>query len=400
MRFFSFISMFLLVYVHAYNLNDRYLQPFGFVQERMTFTTFFEYLTANGLFRFRIPMLFAISGYLLAMADGKGYWKLIGRRFRTLAIPYFLWSAIGCLIAWGLFNWSFTHNSVANIHMQPTPKNWNDFGWREWRDTILSTNVTYQLWFLRSLFLLNVLYPLLRFCTLRAAPILFSVATLIWLCTPWSPIQLLPQPIQGPFYLLFDGEGMLPFCLGIWLCKRKKNLSAVPRWLSMRLLITVFAVALIAKTIMAFYGNSQNPVPIGIPIWFLYKVVVASGLLIAWFGSSRLVDWCLEQRWFRHVSDQTFMIYALHVPLVTYLLDPVHGLLQSFRYYRITTYLVLPLFISAVAVAAGMLLKAIARPFFGILTGDRGLKPIKIPEPETPIPTLTVVPSEQKPIGT
>lgn len=68
-RFFSFLSMILLVYVHGYNLNDAYLQPFTLVQEPFTFTAFFEYLTANGLFRFRIPLLFVISGYLFALQD-------------------------------------------------------------------------------------------------------------------------------------------------------------------------------------------------------------------------------------------------------------------------------------------------------------------------------------------
>ncbi|RYD88593.1 MAG: acyltransferase, partial [Sphingobacteriales bacterium] len=265
MRFFSFVSMFLLVFVHGYDLNDRYLQPFGFVLEKMTFTTFFEYFTANGLFRFRIPMLFAISGYLLALGDHKGYWKTIGRRFRTLAVPYFLWSAIGCVIAWGLFHWSFTHTSVLHTHMQPTDKSWDQFTWREWRDSILSTNVTYQLWFLRSLFILNLLYPLLRYVTLKATPALFTVATILWLCTPWSPFDLVPQQFQGPWRMLFDGEGMLPFCLGIWLCKRGKDLSVKPRWFSMRVFLPLFLGVTAIKTIMAFYGNPMNPVPIGIP---------------------------------------------------------------------------------------------------------------------------------------
>ncbi|GAB4091443.1 acyltransferase family protein [Flaviaesturariibacter terrae] len=400
MRFFSFVSMFLLVYVHAYDLDERYLQPFSFVQEKMTFTTFFEYVTANGLFRFRIPMLFAISGYLLALSDHKGYWKILGRRFRTLAVPYFLWSALGALIAWSLFHWSFTHDSVVNIHMQPTPKAWNEFGWREWRDTILSTNVSYQLWFLRSLFVLNLLYPVLRYLSLRAGKILFPLAALLWLCTPWSPLDLVPQQFQGPWRLLFDGEGLLPFCLGIWLCKRGKDLSKSPRWFSMRVFVPVFLGALLLKTVMAFYGDNRNPVPIGIPIWFLYKIVVASGLLLAWYGSDRIADWCLRQRWFRHASDQSFMIYALHVPVVTYLIDPVHGLLQPFRYYRITTYLLLPLLIIAAAILVGIVLKKVAPPLFGILTGDRGLKPLKVPAPAPEPGSVHLVPAVAEPSAT
>ncbi|RYZ19434.1 MAG: acyltransferase [Chitinophagaceae bacterium] len=414
MRFFSFISMMLLVYVHGYDLNDRYLQPFTPVLEKMTGTAFFEYLTANGLFRFRIPMLFAISGYLLALADHKGYWKVLGRRFRTLAVPYFLWSAIGALIAFSLFHWSFTHASVLNTHMQPTGKNWDQFGWREWRDTILSTNVSYQLWFLRSLFLLNLIYPLLRYLVRRAPVALFTFIALLWFSTPASPLQIammiageksqltgVLQHFQGPWGIFLDGEGLLPFCLGIWLCKRGKDLSLAPRWFSLKVFAVVFVVLAVTKTCLAFQtGLFPNIYVPGIIQWFLHKWVIVTGMLVAWYGSGRLVNWCLQQRWFRHMSDQTFMIYALHVPLVTYLIDPVHGLLQPFRYYRMTTYLLLPLAIILAATAVGMLLKAVAPPLFGILTGDRGLKPMKVPDPEPPAVNVAVVTAAPQPSAT
>ncbi|TCJ12630.1 acyltransferase [Flaviaesturariibacter flavus] len=392
MRFFSFVSMVLLVFVHGYDLNDRYLQPFTFVQEKMTVTTFFEYLTANGLFRFRIPMLFAISGYLLALGDSKGYWRIIGKRFRTLAIPLLLWAALGALIAYGLFHWSFTHQSVSNIHMQPTNKNWNQFGWREWRDTILSTNVSYQLWFLRSLFILNLVYPVLRWLSLKASAAWFSYVTLLWVFTPVGMLNLAGEiagpgtplgqalfRLHGPWEILLDSEGLLPFCLGIWLCKRGKDLSKTPRWFSMPVFGCLFVGLAVTKTILAFYGDFRNPFAIGAPIWLLHKVVVASGMLVAWFGADRLAAWCLQRRWFRHASDQSFMIYALHVPLITYMIDPVHRLLQGFRYYRLATYLLLPSVIILAAIALGALLKQLAPPVFGILTGNRGLKPLPVP---------------------
>lgn len=408
MRFFSFLSMFLLVYVHGYDLNDRYLQPFTFVQEKMTLTTFFEYFTANGVFRFRIPMLFAISGYLLAYADGKGYWKMLGKRFRTLAIPYFLWSILGAVIAWGLFHWSFTQQSTIVTHLQPTDKNWNQFGWREWRDTILSTNVSYQLWFLRSLFILNLFYPLYRWLTLKATRAWFAYIALLWLFTPVGMLNIAIEiagfnshtgqallHLHGPWELPLESEGLLPFCLGIWLCKRGKNLSQPPRWFSLRVFLPLFLALTIAHTVLAYYGNPMRPGPVGLSMWVCYKLVVATGVLVAWFGADRMADWCLRQRWFRHLSDQSFMIYALHVPLITYLIDPVHALLHPFRYYRITTYLLLPLAVVALSVLVGMTLRKIAPPLFGILTGNRGLKPLKIPDAPAP-GTITVLAPEKE----
>jgi fucose 4-O-acetylase-like acetyltransferase len=70
-RLYTFLSMVLLVFVHAYTLNNRYLQPFTTVDEPITFNTFTPYFLANGIFRFRIPMLFLISGYLFTLRDNK-----------------------------------------------------------------------------------------------------------------------------------------------------------------------------------------------------------------------------------------------------------------------------------------------------------------------------------------
>ena len=95
--------MMLLIYVHAYNLHPRYLQPFTPVQEPLTTGSWLQYFLANGLLRFRIPILFAISGYLFARREGTAPNGLhVWRRMRTLGLPYLLWSLL-CLVAlWAL----------------------------------------------------------------------------------------------------------------------------------------------------------------------------------------------------------------------------------------------------------------------------------------------------------
>jgi fucose 4-O-acetylase-like acetyltransferase len=97
-KFWSFVSMILLVFVHGFNMELRYLQPWTITNEPFTMTGFIEYFLANGLFRFRIPMLFIISGYLYALHDYKPNNQRIGKRSRTLLLPYLLWSAFGLLL--------------------------------------------------------------------------------------------------------------------------------------------------------------------------------------------------------------------------------------------------------------------------------------------------------------
>lgn len=54
--------MVLLVCVHGYDLNNRYMLSFTVVDESLTIDTFVQYLLANDIFWFRIPMLFIFSG--------------------------------------------------------------------------------------------------------------------------------------------------------------------------------------------------------------------------------------------------------------------------------------------------------------------------------------------------
>ncbi len=99
-RFYSFISIALLLFVHGYNLQETHLTPFSVVKEQLTFTTFIEYFLANGALRFRIPLLFIISGYIYAIQDKKPYEERIKKRFITLIIPFLIWSAAGLIITY------------------------------------------------------------------------------------------------------------------------------------------------------------------------------------------------------------------------------------------------------------------------------------------------------------
>ncbi|MCU0647332.1 MAG: acyltransferase, partial [Gemmatimonadaceae bacterium] len=121
LRFWSLISMVLLVYVHAFNLHPRYLHPMTLVEEPASPATVVQYLLANGLLRFRIPMLFAISGYLFALRDeaGVSHWTRVSRRLRTLGVPYVAWSAIALAITWALEQWAVTRGWVVSASLSP-----------------------------------------------------------------------------------------------------------------------------------------------------------------------------------------------------------------------------------------------------------------------------------------
>ena len=358
-KFYSFLSMFLLVFVHGYNLNNSYLQPFTIVEEPLTFTSFFEYFTANGLFRFRIPMLFAISGYLFSLGDEQPYLKRMSKRTKTLLLPYLIWSAFALLLTYLWQQFPATAKAVYNSQLDQLGDNrpYTEIGWKGMLQRWTLVPVAFQLWFIRVLFVYNLLYPLLKSAVIKIPKIWFAICIFLWL---------------SMFGLHFiEGEGMLFFSLGIWLAKKNKDLTVVPKWLNLKWIAPVFLIVCTAKSILAFYALPN--MFYGITLLLLHKITVFTGFITIWFGCDAMVRWLMNQKWFVWVSAFSFMIYALHVPLMNYTHHFILPFIQKLPLYRLMDYLLLPLAIILFSIAVGAFLRKLTPGFYSLLTGGRGM---------------------------
>ncbi len=363
-RFWSFISMVLLVFVHGYNLDIRYMQPWTIPGQSMSLTAFAEYFLDNGIFRFRIPMLFIISGYLYALHDQKPYKQRTNKRLRTLLLPYLIWSAIGILFTYALELLPYGRDLVAGssiVQIDDTRKLLHDYHWYELLFRWIFMPVPYQLWFIRVLLIYNVAYPAIRWCiTNRTARwIFFSVVTLMWLGT------------MG--FVLFEGEGLLFFSLGIWIQKTDFAIDSPGRWFNPRWWGLAFVLLTTLKTFLAFngevfLGNGIYPV-----LSILHKLVILSGLIACWYGLDRLVSWFMNKRWFVWLSAFAFMIYVMHAPVVAYLINPALILLNPLPATHLLAFVLLPLAIIILIIGVAAILRRISPRGYGLLTGGRGL---------------------------
>ncbi|HUC80672.1 MAG TPA: acyltransferase family protein, partial [Flavisolibacter sp.] len=216
-KFYTFICIALLLFVHGYNLQVTYLAPFSLVHEELTFTTFFEYFFANGILRFRIPMLFLISGYIFAIQDKRPYTQRAKRRFVTLMVPYFIWSAVGLAVTYLWQQWPVTLEAVqrASLDQLGDNRTYEEIGWGGVMKRWLLAPVSFQLWFIRSLFVYNLLYPVFRWSVTRFPLPTFLLLGIFWL----SFFQSIP---------LIEGQGMFFFVAGIWLQKRSYPIERKP----------------------------------------------------------------------------------------------------------------------------------------------------------------------------
>ncbi|UEG50711.1 acyltransferase [Ferruginibacter lapsinanis] len=360
-RFWAFVSMVLLVFVHGYNLDLNYLQPWTLPGEPLSFTTFTEYWLANGLFRFRIPMLFIISGYLFAMGDSKPYKERTGKRVKTLLYPYLIWSAIALILTYVLEFFYFGKNIIIATRMMQidnTRTLLHQYHWYEVLARWIFFPASYQLWFIRVLFFYNLAYPALRWCvTHRIAKwIFFSFAVLAWLAT------------VGIVFV--EGEGLLFFSLGIWMQKTNFDIDKPGKWLQPVYWFIVFVALSVVKTLLAFLPHFNGIEHI---LLLCHKIVVISGLIVAWYGGNAMVKYCMGKAWFVQLTAFSFMIYVLHAPLVLYATKAIFLYIDHYPGYRLVTFIVLPLCIIIFSIGFGYLLRRYLPAIYSIVTGGRGL---------------------------
>ena len=357
LRFWSLMAMVLLVYVHAWNLHPRYLQPATLVDEAATWDHVLPYLFANGLLRFRIPILFAISGYIFALRDDgrTPHRARMGKRLRTLGIPYLAWSAVALAFTWGLEQWAPTRELVRAAALSPYGSELpfvSGYSAGQLVDRWLFTPAAFQLWFLRTLIVLSLLYPWLRTAVTRWPRVFFSLAALAW--------------------LFLESEGLLFFSLGIWLAAKDIDVMKPPAWFRAPVMLALWLSVCGIKTWMAFSFEQMNG-GIATGMLLLHRGGELAGLLTAWFGLDAIVRAAMAQAAFRWLTGFSFVIYALHVPMVNYATEAALLAGAGTSHIEFWTYLVVPIGVIAACVMVGATLRTVARPAYTVLTGGRGL---------------------------
>lgn len=358
-RFFTFLCIAMLAYVHGYNLNNTYLAPYSTVDEPLTFTSFFEYFIANGILRFRIPLLFMISGYLYATYDHRPYLQQVKKRFQTLIIPFLLWSAFGLALTFLLQQFHYTSEVVYHSQLDQLGDNrpYTEIGWLGILKRWITAPIGYQLWFIVALFLYNLIYPVIKWLVIKVPYI-------------WLPLTFLV------FFSLFqfiyvDGRGLFFFSLGIWIQKKNYSIEKQPEWFSTSLAFIIFVGLTVIKTFMAFELET-NKFSSGLTILILYQLSILAGILAMWFGFDKVVKWCMRKRWFVKASSFSFFLYGIHVPLLPYVMNMALMELSFLPFYRLICYLIIPAAVVIACILIGRFVRKITPGFYSLLTGGRG----------------------------
>lgn len=252
-------------------LSAYHLDPFDLFRGMLTF----------GVFRATVPLLTAVSAFLLFSADlDRQYLRLMQKKTRTLLVPLVLWNLpMLPLLYWIQKNGLIAHQFEVDLY----PAHWQN--WMDAATGLFHTPLNYPTHFLRNLFALALIAPLLGMLLRRAPYIGLVIVFVVY----W-------YDLDGD--LLLRNSMLLSFYVGGLAAVRKWDLRALDRYAPLLL------AALLAMAVAIVLFHIQNRE------WF---ALVSP--FVVWPCMSLIAPTRLGELLHRH-SSASFFTFLAHGPLL------------------------------------------------------------------------------------
>lgn len=353
LSFLSLISMIAVVFVHAYNYTDTFLQPHTIITEGLHPIACIQYAVSNAATRFAVPMFFMISGFLFFFGKEFGmsfYVKQVKKRCRSVLSVFVIFSVISFIVCHVIFK--FTGEGVIGMIDERITKSF-------WY-VIFQNPFAFQLWFLAQLFIMCIVSPVIYFFIKKMGGILLTVLACLW---------FFDKHLVVGGYTLFNSDAYMFFTLGAYVAVKRHDFKMLYQRTEHRKLwivsLVLWLVVVTAYTLFSATAQKSSCIQL-----IMFKLSVLLGMLSVWLTYDRLSDRLLEHPVTKVLSENNFMVYLLHEPLQHIIFmstltcfndDIVHILL----------YFVLPFIIILLCAYTGKMLREKCPGLNSILTGGR-----------------------------
>ncbi|RZJ49731.1 MAG: hypothetical protein EOO44_17750 [Flavobacterium sp.] len=337
----SAFAMGLVVLVHSYNYDEKLIGSSIFNTRGFTF--FLENFISNGFAGVAVPIFFAVSSYLFFLNTNsvKAVFPKMQKRFRTLVLPYLLWSIWGLLLYFLLqsipFSKTFfTKDLVAEYSFYKTIR------------TIFIDPIPYQLWFLKELIVLMFLSPVLYYL-IKFSKYALAIITMILWCIDFQMPYLSMDSIN--FFTLGATVAMLrPSVINLTFSRKYWVMGIV--WIAILLFITI--------------NIDQKQFDL------LRKISVLVGLVTVWtIYDVFLINKDLAQSRFYSLFSYSFFVYVFHEPILIIIKKGMIYMLPKTELSVLLTYLLSPVIIISLSLIVGGILNRWFNKFYNVLTGGR-----------------------------
>ena len=315
----SFVCAVLIVYLHTGCAAQNEI-VLGFLHKAIV-----------ALCRVAIPWFFLASGFFLARRMGEdGWWyNAVTKRIRTLLIPFWIWGTaiflVHVLIALLIKLFGYEYHGA------------NELAWVSIGGVLRVVGLDYAgnmptMWYMRTLFILVMLSPLISIAK-SAAVIFFGSAYLLFsvlssqVVEPWSYI----------LEYLISLRGLLYFSLGIYIFSHQEVMGAIAKK------ILVGASGILFFIFNLLYGDGRGGV---------FDVLMVPGLIV-------IVYYVVKQTRIPTIlTNFSFAIYVTHA-MIAYCLSAIYGVIGVGGVGK--TFFVFGLIRFIVALSLSMILTSVLR---------------------------------------
>lgn len=315
-----------VVFVHASNL-------YGYSNSESLLINqiygFFGKFAALG-----VPLFFVVSGYLASMQYQPGfvwYKENLKKKTKTLAVPYLTWILVYFVlqrIVLGAGDWNDMGSILYDLFGVP-------FVW---------SPIYAPLWFVRDLYLLTILLPLIKKIIQAFAPPLI-ICTLLWLFLEPS--------------VFYEFRSCLWYFLGILIQSNNARLERVCFEVDEHLTVVVLGegILLILSILWSEFWLQQAVITVGVVlVWLFFRSPQGR--------EKRILGWM--RRW---IFPASFSVFVLHGKILSLMQIVWAKCFGAWDMLLLTGYFLLPALTIIICIVIDTLLRK--TPVYIFLTGNR-----------------------------
>ena len=327
----SFSSMLLVVFLHGQLIS----MSTGMV-------LWIQLLITQEITRVAVPLFFLISGYLFfhnyKEPTYSFFTEKIKNRFYTVFIPYVLWSTLGLL---------FLYVAQIILPASSIEKMVVRYGLRDILYAIFVSPVgTYQLWFLRDLYILVMLIPII-YWGIKYLKVYFVVCLMLfWI----NGVQCFIQ-IDAIFFFVAGAY---------WAFSSQKRIERIHNSHIANMILFFVWVSYCCLIVDAKMGH------------ILHCIGILLGIVCIWHCYDSVYLFLSKNVLNANIYSYSFFIYLTHEPLLTIVKKTSLMLVDNDSMVAIfIIYILSPILVIRICISIGQIMKSKIPSIYSFITGRR-----------------------------
>lgn len=335
----------MVVFIHSYSECMDFTT--GSIQlDVPTWLHIVKYVVSQSISRCAVPAFFAISAILLYRKEFT--WKdNLKKKFKTLVIPYLLLNTFWICFLWLVqqIEWVKTFFPDASLVISE----WDIFDFINAYIGYTGYPLLYPLWFIRDLFVLNILAKLIKNVIDKFPMIIMCLLLIMWMFS-------VPT---GVFCI--GTQAICFFSFGYYIVKYDIRISVVDN--IYKPIIVICYLVLIALDVMTRGSGIFNGI--------IHQLCILVGICF-WYRCATKIDSTTWNKKLLIVSKYSFFVYIFHEMCLTVLKKLGMVFLPLTPFFQVVQYFAIPIVIFGCCIIAGMLLEKYMPKVYFLLTGKTG----------------------------